>query len=234
MSKGRMTVKIATGIFLALFLFSGGSVPAQTQGGAANPAGDDFMVPSLSEFENIGPGILFMKNSSELENNPSKNDNPEAKKAPAPRTFRQIMETYHKGDYDTTFRYLLPLARKGSPDAQEVLGLMYRIGQGVPKNNEYALDWLLMAAEQGRPLAQHHLASMYFNGEGTVKDPIKALVWIKLALIYYKDGMEKNRALQDRKNIEMHLSRRDRERSDFIAKEWLEKRGEGHLLSLDR
>lgn len=215
---------------LALLVFSG-RISAHAQN-----TNLEEVLPGLSEYENIGPGILLQKNNSATTSDPSKTPNPDGstEKTPAPRTFRQIMDVYYKGDYDTAFRFLLPLARKGSPDAQEVIGLMYRIGQGVQKNNEYAHDWLLMAAEQGRPLAQHHLASMYFNGEGAAKDPMKALVWIKLALIYYKDGTEKTRALQDRKNIEFHLSRRDRERSDFIAKEWLEKRGEGHLLSLQR
>lgn len=189
-------------------------------------------VPSIAEYNDIGPGLLLIENDpSLLKTDPNKKD--QDSEEAAPRTFKEIMEAYYKGNYEVAFKSLLPLARKESGEAQEVLGLMYRMGQGVQQNPEYALDWMLKAAEHGRPLAQHHLASMYFSGEGAAKDPVKALMWIKLAIIYYKDGPEKERATKDRRNMELHLSGRDRERSDLLAREWLEKRGEGHLLSLE-
>ena len=223
-------------LFMALFTVLAAS-PAMAQqddlqGGLSDDA--DQQPPPISEYNDIGPGILLQNTDPSL---PKSLQNAESAKkddtADAPRTFRQIMEAYYKGDYDTAFKSLLPLARKDSGEAQEVLGLMYRMGQGVQKNPEYAVDWLLKAADHGRPLAQHHLSSMYFGGEGVNKDPVKALMWIKLALIYYKDGAEKERAEKDKHNMELHLSSRDRERANLLAKEWLEKRGEAHLLSLE-
>ena len=82
-----------------------------------------------------------------------------------------------------------------------MLGIMYRNGQGVPKDAGEALDWLGKAADAGRPLAEHYMAIMAFCGEGQPVDPVKALMWLHIAVAHYSDGPERTRALQDRDNI---------------------------------
>ncbi len=194
--------------------------------------------PNVSEYDEIGPGIL-LPNGGATDPAPvtKKTDAPAAEKAatgPSPRTLQQIMDGYYKGNYAEAYISLMPLAKNNSAEAQEVIGLMYKMGQGVEKNPKEAAFWLEKAANNSKPLSQHHLASMYFVGDGVTKDPVVGLMWIKLSIIYYKEGPGRDRARQDKRNIELHLSRRDRDRADILVKEWLERKGEGHLMSLDQ
>jgi TPR repeat protein len=45
------------------------------------------------------------------------------------------MAAYNRGDYVPAIRLFRPLAEKGNPKAQSVLGVMYRRGQGVARNS---------------------------------------------------------------------------------------------------
>lgn len=54
---------------------------------------------------------------------------------------------YTKGDYQTAAHIFL--ANENNPQAQLALGLMYGLGQGVPKNLEQAKKWLLRAKRNG-------------------------------------------------------------------------------------
>ena len=55
---------------------------------------------------------------------------------------------YKRGDYATALLEWTPLAEQGYPDAQFKLGLMYKHGAGVPKDNKEAMKWFKLAAEQ--------------------------------------------------------------------------------------
>ena len=59
---------------------------------------------------------------------------------------REGRAAYAKGDYTTALEEILPLAEAGNADAQRLLGVMYRQGQGVAKDAERALYW----TQQGR------------------------------------------------------------------------------------
>jgi TPR repeat protein len=67
-------------------------------------------------------------------------------------------------------RYFLDLkklreaAEKGDAEAQYSLGLMYREGRGVPKDDVEAEDWFRKAAGQGFAKAQDSLAVMHRDG----------------------------------------------------------------------
>ena len=52
------------------------------------------------------------------------------------------------------------------PDAQFYLGLMYRNGDGVPRNDKQALYWYTKAARQGNVNAQFHLGLIHDIGDG--------------------------------------------------------------------
>ena len=45
------------------------------------------------------------------------------------------MAAYNRGDYVPAIGLFRPLAEKGNPKAQSVLGVMYRRGQGVARNS---------------------------------------------------------------------------------------------------
>jgi TPR repeat protein len=88
---------------------------------------------------------------------------------------------YSRQDYATTLRLLKPLADQGDADAQNLLGLMYGNGQGVPKDDAQAVKWYRLAADQGGALAQVSLGLMYAEGQGVPKDDAQAVKWYRLA-----------------------------------------------------
>lgn len=143
-----------------------------------------------------------------------------------------IIDLYRQGKYDQIVGTLQSLAVAGHQGAEELLGIMYRQGQGVPKDPAKALDLLTKAALANRPLAQHHLGIVYFLGEGVTKDPITSLMWLDIAVLHYPDGPEKERAKQDRDNVYSQMSRRDRDYAQHLVRDWLNERGEAHLLDL--
>ena len=72
-------------------------------------------------------------------------------------------------------------AEKGDAAAQFALGLMYDVGQGVPKDEAEAVKWYRKAADQGDAKAQTLLGLMYETGLGVPKDKTEAYKWYLLA-----------------------------------------------------
>jgi len=143
-----------------------------------------------------------------------------------------ILKLYNDGKYDQIVSTLQTLSAAGHQGAQELMGIMYRQGQGVPKDSAKAFELLSKAADANRPLAQHHLGVMYYQGEGVSADPVEALKWLHIAIVHYPDGPEKERAKQDRDSIYAQLTRRDKDRAMQMARDWLNKRGEAHMLDM--
>lgn len=73
---------------------------------------------------------------------------------------QQIQKQYIDGDYQAMLPKLRTLAEQGVADAQGLLGMAYRIGQGVQENNATAIKWLLAAANNGNHNAVYSLMSM--------------------------------------------------------------------------
>jgi len=67
------------------------------------------------------------------------------------------MAAYNRGDYVPAIRLFRPLAEKGNPKAQSVLGKMYRKGQGVARNPAQAFMWFSLAARRGDARAKAEL-----------------------------------------------------------------------------
>jgi len=88
---------------------------------------------------------------------------------------------YVKQDYATALRLFRPLADQGDADAQNMLGLMYQAGHGVPQDYAQAVKWYRLAADQGHAWAQTSLGTMYDNGQGVPKDYAQAVKWYRLA-----------------------------------------------------
>ena len=59
------------------------------------------------------------------------------------------MAAYNRGDYVPAFRLFRPLAEQGNAKAQTALGVMFRKGEGVPKNPVRARMWFSLAAKRG-------------------------------------------------------------------------------------
>ena len=83
---------------------------------------------------------------------------------------REGRAVYAQGDYATALVEILPLAEAGNADAQRLLGVMYRQGQGVAKDAERALYWTQQAVAQGDAPAQFNLANMYETGDTVARN----------------------------------------------------------------
>ena len=67
------------------------------------------------------------------------------------------MAAYNRGDYVPAVRVFRALAEQGNAKAQNVLGVMFRKGQGVPKNPARAHMWFSFAAKRGDAKAKAEL-----------------------------------------------------------------------------
>lgn len=81
----------------------------------------------------------------------------------------EALDVMAKGDYHAGVTMLGPLARKGNPEAQYLLGRAYSFGEGVDENPRKAVKWLERAAEQMHYAAANTLGKIYSTGKGGVK-----------------------------------------------------------------
>lgn len=90
-------------------------------------------------------------------------------------------DAWRRGDYKEALKLLKPLAEDGHPIAAHRLGVMYVLGQGVPKDSAEAIKHFTKAAEQGQGESQHSLGLRYLWGDGTDKNPEVAAAWFTAA-----------------------------------------------------
>ena len=88
---------------------------------------------------------------------------------------------YKNGDYASARRLWHELAQQGDASAQTHLGVMYRDGRGVPRDDQQAVEWFRKAAEQGNALGQANLGFMYERGRGARQDDRQAVQWFRKA-----------------------------------------------------
>ena len=91
--------------------------------------------------------------------------------------FREGLDAYNKGDYETAYKQWKPLAKAGDAEAQYNLGFMYRRGEGVKQDDEKAAYWYRRAADQGDAEGQYILGVMYEHGSGVAQDYHQAISW---------------------------------------------------------
>lgn len=90
-------------------------------------------------------------------------------------------DAWRRGDFKEAMKLLRPLAEGGQPIAAHRLGVMYVLGQGVPKDSAKAIEFFSKAAEQGQGESQHSLGLRYLWGDGTDKNPETAAAWFTAA-----------------------------------------------------
>jgi TPR repeat protein len=79
---------------------------------------------------------------------------------------------------------LMPLARSGNADAEELIGVMYAMGLGVKRDDRRAFEWYLRSSMKGHPGAQSGLGWYYEVGRGLpAPDPVRAYLWYTLSAI---------------------------------------------------
>ena len=70
------------------------------------------------------------------------------------------MAAYNRGDYLPAMRLFRQLAEQGNARAQTALGVMFRKGEGVPKNPLRARMWFSLAAKRGDVGARAGLSTL--------------------------------------------------------------------------
>ncbi len=78
------------------------------------------------------------------------------------------------GDYNGALEIWLPLAQRGSSEAQFRLGWLYETGLGTGKDPIMAARWYSQAAAQGHSRALYSLGLFSYHGWGTPQDDTKA------------------------------------------------------------
>jgi len=64
--------------------------------------------------------------------------------------FEDAIELINQRDYKGAYKMIVPLAEKGKPAAQLVLGMMYFKGTGVERNIIEADKWLIVSEKLGQ------------------------------------------------------------------------------------
>jgi uncharacterized protein len=96
--------------------------------------------------------------------------------------FEEGHAAYERQEYAKAIGILRPLAEGGNADAQNIVGRMYSLGQGVPKDEGEAMKWITLSAGNGNLEAQEALAVLaimefYERGQGAANKEEK-IQWI--------------------------------------------------------
>jgi TPR repeat protein len=97
---------------------------------------------------------------------------------PAAAEFESAKRAYAKRDYATAIKEFTAVADRGNADAQLIVGKMYMLGQGPPKDSDQAIKWYRAAADQGNADAQFFLGAMYLLPQ---RDIAEGLKWLRLS-----------------------------------------------------
>ncbi len=134
---------------------------------------------------------------------------------PAWADFEAGWQAHKRGDYATALKEWRPLAEQGVAHAQNVLGIMYSEGRGVPPDDAQGIRWYRRAAVQGFAPAQHHLGSMYAKGEAVPQNDVQAHLWLSLAAAQGYEPARKDRDVLAKEMPPAQLADAQR-----LAREW--------------
>ncbi len=86
--------------------------------------------------------------------------------------------------FNQAMEELIPAARSGNAEAEELIGVMYAMGLGVERDEIRAFDWYLRSAMKGHPGAQSGVGWYYEVGIGMpAPDLVRAYAWYVLSAI---------------------------------------------------
>lgn len=91
--------------------------------------------------------------------------------------YRLAMQQLLHRDYRAGALTLASLAETGHAPSQFRLGMLYRLGLGVPRNARLAVYWFEKAARQDHVGGQYWLAESYRRGEGVPVSHELAFQW---------------------------------------------------------
>lgn len=89
------------------------------------------------------------------------------------------LDAYNSGDFKAAYDFTIPLVHQGNTDAKNLMGMMYELGKGVPKNLGKSVAYYRQAAEQGNRYAQYNLAVSFDAGTGVPQNYREAVRWFR-------------------------------------------------------
>ncbi len=95
--------------------------------------------------------------------------------------YEEGLSAFRAGNYGPALAELTPAAKGGNADAQQLLGHMYYMGQGVAQDFAQALNWHRKAAAQGKHESEYVIGTMYYSGKGVQQDYRSAMQWLQKA-----------------------------------------------------
>ncbi|SLN60842.1 tetratricopeptide repeat protein [Ruegeria meonggei] len=104
--------------------------------------------------------------------------------SPALAELEQARDLMEAGAFQAAREELMPAARSGNAEAEELIGVMYGLGLGVEQDYERAFEWYLRASMKGHPGAQSGIGWYYELGLGMpAPDLVRAYMWYTLSAI---------------------------------------------------
>ncbi len=93
------------------------------------------------------------------------------------------LAAHERGDYATALRLFRPLGEQGNASARYNLGVMYALGQGVPRDYVQAYMWFDLSArysegvERDRMVQNRDVIASYLTPEQIAKAQRRAREW---------------------------------------------------------
>ena len=124
------------------------------------------------------------------------------------------------GDYATALRLFTPLAERGEAASENMLGVLYEGGLGVPQDYAEAVKWFRFSSDQGDPAAQNNLGGMYEDGEGVPRNYGAAYFWYSLAAARERYDAWRGWYAYNRDRAAQHLTPAQIAEAQRLAREW--------------
>ena len=103
---------------------------------------------------------------------------------PAAAELEEARDLMDAKAYEEAMAELLPAARSGNAEAEELIGVMYALGLGVERDDVRAFEWYLRASLKGHAGAQSGIGWYYEVGRGLpAPDLVRAYTWYVLSAI---------------------------------------------------
>jgi len=218
----RKTILTAFAVFACLSL-SAPAYAAKAKATEKAKFADDF-----EEYRSLGIGLLLKEGQEHLLSGMDDNsatlraEKGAANIAELSTQLDEAYQLYGEEKYDVAFEKFIAIARAGSAEAQEMIGIMFAQGHGTKQDDVQALRWLERAAKNYRPLAMHLIGVRYFQGQGIKRDVLKAALWLTLSSDFYGNdtGEAVTRAQQDLENVMARLSLREQRQVQNAVRDW--------------
>lgn len=118
--------------------------------------------------------------------------------------------------------WLEKAARQGAP-VTLLIADSYRMGHGVARDLETAIEWYRLGAESGDPIAQLEFGLMLLDGEGVERDMVRAILFLRLADAALTDPDHRRAAEQALERAQWWTSSEDLKKAEALLDSWTPK-----------